>query len=706
MIDLPAKFAVENKKAHSKPAMLLKLGDSILENVQTSQSDWENNSAESAVDYATQPGAVILEADAVPQEANTTENSDLNLLYIDGSYNFYYQYGIQSFQQSTLASKNLGVVAFSVETYVFRYYVKVSCFIREGSKTGPIVTPTKTNTISSTTTAYTIFDFTANNVEIKAGVTYYAFIWVSDYGYWVNSVKLQYDNTGGYANGQLDSLDIQSQPAIPPGINLGDAKFYMTFYGDYYQTIGYITTQIIDLGEVPTVNGEWIFNELEPTAAGFATVQYTCYGSTDGFDTSDVTIGVKEDGDPIESGDWYKYYKIKAFLITTDASITPIVNDVGLSFVTYLKLENRKHLGYEPSIKKVSSLATQIDDFDLTTVGQITVTLALTQQVSNYLYSNYPKNKPAKLYLGYEADGFGENDYLIFYTGIIYSWGIQEGDVSLVLQDISSDWDIQIPREESTSGGKAASGTYTDLVASADHHIEVMLEVLQNRIGLRDSFIDLISFDEAMATLSGWEVTETIGEDEQQSAADILNELRVLMGAYFIPQPTGKIKIKLYDPDEAAVGHFSDMIATTAPRWNRNIEAMINKTTVFFDHEPPGIFNHVYIGIDSASQANNNAVYDWELWDIWTTDDVGGQGESQIDALTDRILARYADPPSIIEWDLDRKQIAYEVGDMVTCSTKYAPSAGLSGIANVKYQIVKKNLDPNTHRISFTVLEV
>lgn len=705
MINLPPKFEEYLNKDESEPCIVVEVGKSIIENYQTTQGDWENNSDESDVDYATLPGNVILAADTIPQQANATENNNLYLFTVTAGFlGFIYRYGIQSFQQSTLSSKNLGIVAFSVEAFVYSDYVKVSCFVREGSKTGPIVTTTKTNTISSTTTAYTLFNFTSENVEIKAGVTYYAFIYSSDPGFFANYVILQYDDTGGYADGQLDSQDWQSDPPVANEDNIGDAKFYVTFYGDYYQTIGYITTQIIDLGETPATNGEWVFNEIEPTLTGYTVVQYTCYGSTDGFVASDVTIGVKEDGDSIGSGDWYRYYKIKAFLITTDASVSPIVNDVGLSFVSYDYYSDRDVFGFEPGLEKISSLTTSIDDFDLTTIGQMSITLAFTETLSSYLSTIYYKGKPVKIKLGFVGSDFTYNDFILFYFGKITSCKISSGHwVNITIQDDAASWKIDIPRDETVVAGEYVAGTFTDIVASADHPIDVMLDIMQNQLNVRDSQIDLGTFESVKTTLSGWEVTRTIDSDNSESADVLLNELRILTSTYFLPDPYGKIKLKRFDSTESAVESFTDDDFLNPPDYDSNLESLINKTFIEFDYNTgTDAYDHVYIGIDTTSIANYNETNTFSIQDKWTlTADV-----AQISAMNGIIIARYADPPPKITVNVDYKKLIYEVGDFITLTTFNAPSSDFTGISAVKYQIINKNIDIQRFKIKLILLRV
>jgi hypothetical protein len=691
LITLPTKFQTENNKAKSKPVVLVKLGDSVLENIQSSQGDWQNNTAESQVDYATQPGDVILEADTVPSITQVTDNNAAGL-----NNNIAWQ----SFKQVTSAKKTVNTVQMKVVTATITGATfTFTCGIYD-AKLGTLITNTYDDQVVGSSSGTVLnFDFSADQKELAPNVTYWVALSVSVSGSG-NLASIRYQDTKPYANGQLDITGAATLTDI------GDAYFTISFTGDYYLTSGSITTQIIDLGETPAVDGEWQMLDQTPSDYGTTAITYTARGSTDNFVASDVNIGTVADGDTISSGDWYRYYKITASLTTTDESETPVLESMGVSFVSYINFQNQiTELGYEQSLKKISSLTTEIDDFALTQIGQLSLTIGQTEQVSNYFYTVTAKNKPVKVKLGFNETGWIESDYIDFYTGVIDDYRMTGRDFIVNIKDATTNWSFDVPREISTAG-KQSSPTYqSDIVASADHHADVILDILQNYLSVRDSTIDQGSFEAVKTALPSYEVTRTIAGADAESADSLINELRILLGAYFVPQANGQIKIKLYDTTESAIGEVTINDNIGRPTWDAKNDTIINKTFVEYDYNTgTEVFDAQYIGIDSTSQSATDEVFTWEFVDYWTEGDT--QGDSQQDDLQERILKRYAVAPPEIEMDLARKKLDWEVGDMITMSTDQAPSSDLSGISAEKYQIIRKNFDPLGSKISFTFLKV
>jgi hypothetical protein len=710
MLTLPEKFNEFLKKAESTPATLVKLGDTKLENIQSSQGDWENNSSETQVDYASEPGSVILGSDTIPPISQTSEGSQLKIMsavglldtskyvYGDTIYN-----GWQSFRQTTGSPKFLDEIAgkFQVSaTTSATIYCQV--FIYFGFGLGPAVSTTLSSTKTTGTHVIT-FDFSDQNIPIYHATRYWikfsAFInppythLVEDY------VMLNYTTTtSAYANGQLDAEYINVSPDLT---NIGDAYFTVTYFGEYYLTPGDITTQIIDLGETPAENGEWKFNDLRPNDFGTTDIVYTCYGSTDNFVASDVTIGVKEDGDAIESGDWYRYYKIKAELSSTTKNETPVVQDVGLTFITYKTFSDRDIFGYEQNVDSISSLSTKIDDFELATVSQLTCKLGLTKTISNYLFSNYPKNKVVRISIGFDDAQFLETDFIEIYVGAIESWKINTKHyVDIIVKDISKSWAVDIPKETTTSAGNYVSGTYQALNISAEHPVDVMLEILQNHINVRDADIDFGSFEAVKTALSGWVVTRDL-TGEQEKADTLLNELRILTSTYFLPSAVGKITLKQYDDTETAIETLTDDDFLSPLLWESNSGLLYNKTFLQFDWTGAA-FGHVYIGIDLTSISNHSQTSTFTLEDKWTLN----AQVAQIQAVNTFILDRYADPPAKITGTLDREKLYFEVGDMVNITTTQAPSTDLSGITAKKFQIAAITFDQIKSTVKCVFLEV
>ncbi len=691
MIILPAKFEEYNKKSESTPATIVKLGDSLLEDIQGTSADWQNNSSETQVDYTTIPGSVIIESDTLP--AQSQGSNDANLVI------YHYAYpsptvkndAWQSFRQSTDAVIQVNKINFNIFA-ILSGSATLGCTLYN-AKLGGAISPEIVESVPGGA-GNIEFDFSGENVNIQNHTVYWIKLRiVKKNGY----IVLRYNSAGGYADGQLDAIGDNT------ATDIGDAQFSVSFQGDYYLTSGNIRTQNIDLGETPAVNGEWKFNATEPNQYGTTAVVYTCFGSTDNFSASNVSIGAKIDGDSIESGDWYRYYRITSSLSTTSKNEAPSIQDVGVSFVEYIGYSDYPIFGYEQSLDGVSSLSTKIDDFDLATVSQITCNIGFTETISDYFYSNFPKNKPAKVLIGFVDADFYESDFYELYVGAIDKWKITPGHmVNITVKDVSKSWGVDVPKEITTGDGNQTAGTYQALNISADHPVDAMLEILQNHLDIRDAVIDTGSFAAVKADLTGWVVTQNL-TGEREKADDLLNQLRILTSTYFLPDATGKIKLKAWDSAEAAVETLTDDDFLSPLSWDSNIEKLYNKVFLEFDWDTgTETFDHVYIAIDATSITNNDETSSYDFEDKWTLN----AQVAQIQAVKTFILDRYKAPPAKITGTMDRKKMYLEVGDMINLTTTQAPSSDLSGITADKYQIIEKNFDQNRGTIKFVFLEV
>jgi hypothetical protein len=564
-LELSDKFKDELKKGENKPAVLVYLGESDLENEQSTQSDWAANTSETQVDYNSEPGFVRLGPATAPNETQTTTDAQATIITAAGAGYTAENTLHQSFQQTTGGSRQINSVIFRFNNTFPPVTVSVTCSIYSGYPfTGFLGQQTQTYVVDGTFgLAFLFYD---NNIFLEDSTEYWFVISANGGQSDTGTLELDYNTAGGYANGQLNSrtsLGVDS-------LNIGDADFTMIQQStNYYQTSGSITTQVMNLGETPTVDGEWI---LKDSNTSNTTLTYNGWGSTDNFSASNVDLGAIVDGDAI-TGTKYQYYKVVATFGTTNQSETPLLNSVAVNFTTYLKFSDRLSLGYEPSVKTIGSLTTKIDDFEESSVGQMSITMGLTEIVSNYLYSAYPKNRPVKIKIGFDESDWTEDDFINFYWGAIQDYKINSNnDILITVRDNTNDFSVTVPREEHTVGGPYAAPTYTSITAAAEHPADIALEIIQTHLDVRDSKIDTESFSALATALSGWAVTRTITGDGAISANTLLNELRILMTSYLIPLPTGKVKIaqynKMSNTGELVQQQFTSVIEDVRRLWS------------------------------------------------------------------------------------------------------------------------------------------
>jgi len=822
VITLPAKFKIENAKPDPTPAVLVAIATDILSDKQSSQTDWQNNTQESNVDYATRAADVILSkvagGDAWVQKTSgaTARESHSAVIYngemyvfggkdVTGYKNDIWRYSISgdSWTQLTptggppVVRSGHSSIIYNGKMYVFggvnalgrlndvwEYDIVGNSWTQLTPTGGPPDARASHSAViysgkmyvfgglSATTRFNDVWEFDisgnswtqktsgATAREFHSAVIYngkmYVFgglsgpallndVW--EYGivndFWrevaengstpltprgghtacVNAHKMYvYAGHGitddkndiweynlisnGWAQLSTGTLTLRAHhtAAISSGnIYVFGGLSGTTFLNDVweyttetYNTSGYIRTQNMDVGQTPTVNGEWI---LEYKVSLNCTIFFEAWASDTGaFAGEETSIGTIVDGDTITVLE--RYYRIRTTLnADTSGFYSPFLNSIQAEFVeAWQKYSDRINLDYEPAVKGISSLTTAIDDFNPATISQLSIRLAFTKSVSNFLYSKYPKNKPVKIYAGFKADGFTESDYVQYGAGQIDNWKITADDeVILTLQDYKKEWDVNVPEKwEDVSD---------DYVWYEEHPVDVMQNIITNHINVRDSKINISSFATVKAALSGWKVSRVI-TGEPVSAEKLLEELRLLTGSYFIPQADGKITLKLWDSAEAAVETLTDDNVKKFGGWDANAASLVNQTNIYFGWDGDGDdaedYGELKIDLDLTSQKNwlEKALQDSR--DKWTR----ASESAQITTLAGNIRNRYKNPPPMIAVTLDRRMIHLETADMVNVTTRRAPSIDMSGITNEKYQIVKRDLNIKKDTIKLQLLKV
>ena len=461
----------------------------------------------------------------------------------------------------------------------------------------------------------------------------------------------------------------------------------------YYPT-GHITTDNLDIGEIPTVGGEWALEDIQPSGT---TLTYAAeYSTTGAWGGEEVSIGAIIDGQAIT--DLKRYWRVTAsFTANTDRDETPTLQSIKADYTTYRRFNRIPNLGYEPIVTALSSLTSKVDFFKPASIGQISVGIQMTDAVSDWVFDDTLYNKIVQVKLGYNYTGFVEADYIHYFTGAIDDWSI-DGDrvLNLTLKDLSKDWKLPVPSKWETAGD--------DVTWTNQHHIDIMLDIFQNHINVRDSGLLLDSFATVKAATSGYNVTRTITESPVE-AKKLVEELRGLLFAFFLPRGDGKIGIKQFDSTEAIVATFTDD-NTMGIKWKANSADLINKTSLYFDWDGAGSnesdFAEYDEGNDSTSQTKFQEIRPYILKDKWT--DVAEA--SQIAGLETKILDQFDDMPSKVTINCDAKDIAYEAGDMVGVTTLEAPGNSGAGITDEKYLLISKNLDFLGDKIVFEGLKV
>jgi hypothetical protein len=471
-----------------------------------------------------------------------------------------------------------------------------------------------------------------------------------------------------------------------------------------YEATGHIQTQSMDLGSAPTVDGEWLLTASVP--AGTSLTYQAWASDTGAFAGEETDLGAIVDGDAIIVRE--RYYRVKVtFTSDSTQDFTPTLKSIVADFASYKTYAEDLSLHREPNIMSVSSLSTTVDTFKKSTIGQVTLVVDHTPSFSSWLKSsgagdkNYPVNKKIKILSGFIADGYGEADYIDYLYGELADYDIDANDrVNLYVYDYAKKWSkVYVP-------AKWESGT-DDVTWTSWHPIDVLLDLFRNYVFIRDSNIDEASFELVKDATIDWRVTRTITNDPEE-AENLINELRILLSCFFVPQPNGRIKIKRWDSSEASVASLTDEIMSRNTTYHGNAASIINRSNIYTDHkgstfgDDAADFNLYYLGVDATSQINWDIETAKTVKDKWT---LAAQGSQIIDLQTN-ILARFANKPALIKTSLDRRWIDLEAGDIVDVTTQRAPSLDMTGISEVPFQIINRTLNHGKDTIDITLLEV
>lgn len=307
-----------------------------------------------------------------------------------------------------------------------------------------------------------------------------------------------------------------------------------------YQTTGSISIKL-DLGQTPIDNGEWVLSDIRDNGSS---VSYQAWSSTTGvFAGEETNLGTIVDGTVIT--DLKRYYKITATLTASADNMTsPHIQKIKANFDAWdrycLKdspLEY-KNIPFPPIVMSVPQLQYQMDILDgKATISKVSIDFLdegfLEEAITNY----FLKNNEIVIYIGFDADGWTFTDYIPFWRGNIASWKRKTGIITLECADWAFLSKKEIPVEN-------AQGTLIPLTydtASVPHPMDIILDILKNKINMRDAQIHDGSFNDAKASagLTGWKFIRTISEPTD--AWELIKEINVQCGTVMVPREDGKL---------------------------------------------------------------------------------------------------------------------------------------------------------------------
>jgi len=328
----------------------------------------------------------------------------------------------------------------------------------------------------------------------------------------------------------------------------GDASKPLTVATTQQLNFATLQTQSIDLGSIPEQPS--IFG-AEDTVPVSCTLTYGAFGRNDALNIWD-DLGSVADGTALAP---YRYYRFTAQFTTTSmltAELRSLNISGGDSQFKYISThEDTPVKGAMPYLSaSIGTLTSKLELMKLGSTGEISPKMFYLRDTFEMIRDGYLRNKAVGLRLGFP--GLALADYEPIFTGLWYDYSLDHYKAELTVKTrtvLSLFQKVQLPREI------AVDSTRDDTTCPVIEWIEqniisVMLDVI-DLMGLKDRYIDRPAF---LALVTGaragsdWNVSRRLDKDNKETAVKLLEELSVLSGVFFLPQPDGRVIPTLYDP--------------------------------------------------------------------------------------------------------------------------------------------------------------
>lgn len=260
--------------------------------------------------------------------------------------------------------------------------------------------------------------------------------------------------------------------------------------------------------------------------------------------------------------------------------------------------------GVVPCLRSVSSLQNKIDAKNgYTTRGQLTCVISGRDNWKGLIRDERLKNRRVTRMDGFIAPGFAYSDYAATFTGKVTDWSCKGDELTLVIGDemlVAASKKIPVENDSKTQ--------YLDYRNT--HPVDVMTDMLTNRLGIDASYVDTAKFVfERDTWLPGWRfdrvLTAPTGSDEY------FNELQLETGSYVVHDGE-KVSYKVFAPPMPGQTieewtdryHIMEETFTCKSGYKENF---FNRSVVYYDYDESGQdneenFETVVIAADTASQ--------------------------------------------------------------------------------------------------------
>jgi len=451
-----------------------------------------------------------------------------------------------------------------------------------------------------------------------------------------------------------------------PAWHVHDAPVY---YRHYHRNVEY-RTGVIDLGEPPERDGAWNLEDVTDFLSGSNSVSYSAEYSDDGEAWHD--LGAISDGETIAQRS--RYWRVTVNF-TTDGDTPPRVQKADAVFDRALEfaMAPRPLYGRPPVVKSVSNLASAVDPVKCTArVGTLTVELLDSGKVvTETIGPSHLFGKILYVKLGALADDIRAEDFVTVFTGSVEDWRYDGRVLALRAGDLLGKLEKDIPEED--ENGDIAPLQYND-GGVASHPVDILLDILRNRLDVPDRHLDLASFDDVKSdeAICDWAFDRTISDPTD--AYDLCLDICRHIGAVLIPREDGRLALKMLKADEQPVTAWDEMTHNFRDaEFDSNCDSLRNYVSTWYHWDGSGDewsdFGGAEVAVDAESVANHGT-HIIRTKSKWLGDNVAPYNGDKLAAdISSRILAMAGEGMPTVSLEADISTIGAQVGDVVRVRT-------------------------------------
>lgn len=371
----------------------------------------------------------------------------------------------------------------------------------------------------------------------------------------------------------------------------------------YWQSAKYITS-VIDLGQVPDENGEWILEDITDTTYDRTFIDYTGEWSDTGL-APWINIGTVADGDIVTI--FHRYWQAQINLQNNGLDNPPEVTlvDVNHDVYQHFSMASTPIGDYPPLVKSINAFTSKVDIMKCQgNVGTTRIELVRSGMLTDkILMDNFPRKKPVRIKIGYDEDDMSISDFMTVLVGRTDNWQLSADQLVVTSANYLDDLLQDIPLEDLT-------GIVTPLDYSiggiATNPVDILLDIIQNQVNIADRYIDFDSFNvvKVHSSISGWQFVRDIccPTDAKKLAEELCRHI----GAALIPLENGKLSLKLFDPDDTPVTIWNELDhAFLNPQFDGKADSIRNYISTWWEYDGDGDEVTDWTGIEIATDATS-----------------------------------------------------------------------------------------------------